>query len=65
MKGDGGPAFPQNQFSEGVTVRDYFAAAALPMSITECSAPDELERLSRAAQRAYRYADAMMKARGE
>ncbi len=70
----GGPAFPRDPaFSDGdcdgMTMRDYFAAkalAALLSRINEVSGdyvtnatPDQ------AAESAYRYADAMLKARQE
>jgi hypothetical protein len=61
---DGGPAFPvfpetgggHASAFQGMTLRDYFAAKALP----ECigwGEPDEV------CARAYQYADAMLKAR--
>lgn len=59
-KETGGPAFPIEVNSEmtclGMTLRDYFAAKALP----ECigwGEPDEI------CAKAYEYADAMLKAR--
>lgn len=65
---NGGPAFPVQGY-KGVTMRDYFAAKALPDLIAGYSrnlgsgpyldaSPDEI------AYWAYRYADAMLKARG-
>lgn len=68
----GGPAFPSKkrvyvsgysteQFEpvDGMTLRDYFAAKALPGCIQFC----ERERWEWAAARAYKIADAMLKAR--
>tara|TARA_R110002126_G_scaffold49180_1_gene136266 strand:+ start:382 stop:600 length:219 start_codon:yes stop_codon:yes gene_type:complete len=48
----------------GMDLRDYFAAAALPMSIQEMNEAESFN-LNDAATMAYHYADAMMKARGE
>lgn len=79
-KHNGGPAFPStnipiadiygNDVSSGMTLRDYFAAAALPSIL------DESYRMSRdaraqieggipalAAKFAYEFADAMLKER--
>lgn len=65
------PAFPSHGSMgevchEGMTLRDYFAAAALPAFIsldgTPCEEPDELWDGATAA-RAYAMADAMLKAR--
>lgn len=68
---DGGPAFPCVYYSEpigsigpqltikgGMTIRDYFAAAALP-SVDQRShgTPDDI------AMECYQLADAMLKAR--
>lgn len=82
MKPDGGPAFPGEHIEqtylgarglrerrvpvEGMTLRDYFAAAALPPLIEFLCQPthmrnieyDEARRL--AARNAYAYADAML-----
>jgi hypothetical protein len=67
---DGGPAFPtpdvyppngQIQFgSFGMTLRDYFAAAALQGMLSD---PDRGGAGSEFAQAAYSCADAMLKAR--
>ena len=71
---DGGPAFPR-PFSnnpgwgdygkdmreqEGMTLRDYFAAAAMP-SMIACY--DHTWSMEHRASEAYRYADAMLVAR--
>jgi hypothetical protein len=77
---DGGPAFPhyrqwedrkgytQTDVADGMTLRDYFAAKAMPAVIVfedrglsqEDALPVEI-----VARNAYRLADAMLKARGE
>lgn len=59
----GGPAFPTGTAFQGMTLRDYFAAKAMqaqvgnPLKLGD----DEAHRLI--AERAYRMADAMLKAR--
>ena len=69
---DGGPAFPCVYYSEpigsigpqltikgGMTLRDYFAAAALPqVDQRSHGTPDDI------ALECYQLADAMLKARG-
>ena len=68
MKNDGGRAFPQtaNEFGEetvwpGMSLRDYFAAAALPeaqrVSANVCK-PEEVVSMGVAV--AYAWADAML-----
>ena len=68
-KETGGPAFPTEvwdskgvpQHTEGMTLRDYFAAKAMHaflMRPTSMTAPDEV-----LAEDAYNTADAMLKAR--
>ena len=47
---------------EGMLLRDYFAAAALPMAIQEMNEAESYD-LNEAACMAYHYADAMMQAR--
>ena len=65
---DGGPAFPLNDplKSTGMTLRDYFAAAALQGFISDTSIPASIKvdatLLSRSA---FQVADAMLKARGD
>lgn len=72
----GGPAFPgeknerfgqPNDCNEGMTLRDYFAAKALPVVASGChlSGQDFLhpDQYASAAFDAYRMADAMIKAR--
>ena len=48
----------------GMDLRDYFAAAALPMTIKEMN-DAESYNVNDAAILAYHYADAMMEARNE
>lgn len=54
---DGGPAFPVMYESQGMSLRDYFAAAALQGALadTRCNGPFEAY-----AKDAYLYADAML-----
>ena len=69
MISDGGPAFP-TLFIEpnygsgyaGMTLRDYFAAAALQALVTSAIELDHV-KWDAAAQHAYLCADAMLKAR--
>jgi hypothetical protein len=51
------PASPDTKTFQGMTLRDYFAAKALPQCF-EVSATTDI-----AAKEAYRMADAMLKAR--
>lgn len=76
----GGPAFPEMrelvkstdryphyrvQGSEGMTLRDYFAAKAL-QAIIQTDGPNTNATYDDTdARRAYKYADAMLKARDE
>lgn len=78
MKGDnGGPAFPREDYQcngadgslgqEGMSMRDYFATKAMQGAIANNSFADvgsdhEIEWVVRLS---YKYADAMLKARGE
>lgn len=64
---DGGPAFPMGYHRDGndadhfgMTLRDYFAAAALQGNIAH---PDVTGNRDDIAKDAYKYADAMLKAR--
>ena len=64
---DGGPAFPRSatdhcHSQEGMTLRDYFAAAALQGNIAH---PEVTGNRDDIAMDAYKYADAMLKARRE
>jgi hypothetical protein len=61
---DGGPAFPQGDDSAwgtGMTLRDWFAGQALASMGVEYT--DSAECHASVAECAYRYADAMLKAR--
>lgn len=66
MTKDGGPAFPyggihiNGERLAGMSLRDYFAAAALSGMF---STPGSHLYFENAATEAYRYADAMLKAR--
>ena len=51
-----------NETLEGMTLRDYFAAKALPTAIREVEEAETYD-LAEVAAIAYQYADAMMKAR--
>jgi len=64
---DGGPAFPRSatdhcHSQEGMTLRDYFAAAALQPLVTSAIELDHV-KWDATAQHAYLCADAMLKAR--
>ena len=75
---DGGPAFPHetqgvstqgNTFKRtetGMSLRDYFAAAALTGMMTDLASwpSDENDIANMASKAAYHVADAMLKARG-
>ena len=61
---DGGPAYPTPagvQHNDGMTLRDYFAAAALKGQAHRFAHPHEYRELL--AQDCYDIADAMLKAR--
>jgi hypothetical protein len=71
---DGGPAFPddsQHNYTGGMTLRDYFAAAALtgicahPTAIKQGMEQTGDEAPQFAADSAYEVADAMLAARKE
>jgi hypothetical protein len=63
-KETGGPAFPSESadgfIHTGMTLRDYFAAKALPAFLTDWNVP-----VHEAAERAYQVADLMLEERGE
>ena len=63
LTSDGGPAFPADfqLYSTGMTLRDYFAAAALKGQAHRFAHPHEYRELL--AQDCYDIADAMLKAR--
>ena len=60
-KNDGGPAFPigstPEEWGNGMTLRDYFAAKAMQNYICDDYTPDAI------AKAAYEMADAMLKVR--
>lgn len=68
-KNDGGPAFPSaggmaeivsmSQSDNGMSLRDYFAAAALTGSLA-FPIPGDEKRPDKCAQYCYQYADAML-----
>lgn len=68
-KHDGGPAFPTTTpfTDEGMSIRDYFAAAALQGILAAHAGPDNLifPTDKEAARMAYSAADAMLRARQE
>lgn len=76
-KHTGGPAFPFGQISEvtgqpvngfydpGMSLRDYFAARMMIRELGEEIRPHQDYHYRNAAIRAYRMADAMLKAREE
>jgi hypothetical protein len=64
------PAFPveviytqENERFNGMTLRDYFAARALPAAIKEMNDAESFQ-IDDAAIVAYQYADSMMRVRG-
>ena len=68
MRNTGGPAFPAPAgrltpiTDQGMTLRDYFAAKALPTAIKEVEDAGTYN-LADVAAIAYQYADAMLKER--
>ena len=65
-KNTGGPAFPftcEKYHSEGMTLRDYFAAKAMQSCLQNARPEDTDEPLITWAQDAYDMADAMLEAR--
>ncbi len=74
MEDTGGSAFPVlkqytnghiEQFSKGMTLRDYFAAQAMHAFLRNLPPHEVDEPYSTWAGDAYEMADAMLKARGE
>jgi hypothetical protein len=68
-KYDGGPAFPAMHFDladneHGMTLRDYFAAAAMQGLLSRVG-HDKINVHDVLAQRTYQIADAMLEAREE
>ena len=63
---DGGPAFPhdgQQNYTGGMTLRDYFAARAMQSIVSLLYAGIRASDLDLMARDAYAIADAMLKAR--
>jgi len=60
MINDGGPAFPDDRWQAGMTLRDYFAAAALQGLLADNGGGGswDIDALN-----AFKAADAMLKAR--
>jgi len=64
----GGQAFP-DKYTNGMTLRDYFAAKAMPIFMAEMDGPDgdnpggPTWQSHQVAELAYEVADAMLKAR--
>jgi hypothetical protein len=59
----GGPAFPTHlNLTQGMTLRDYFAAKAMQSIILGLTGRDN--EIPDTSEDAYRFADAMLKARG-
>ena len=72
VKDTGGPAFPHPsgwrrdpEISDGMTLRDYFAAKAMAGILSSVAPSLFDEHSARIAARAYLTADAMLKARGQ
>jgi hypothetical protein len=64
MKPDGGPAFPGASEKEmGLSIRDYFAAQALPVAHEHLNASEQPYTFLRLVERAYIIADAMLRQR--
>ena len=63
MSEDGGHAFPC-PINDGMTLRDYFAAQALPAAVDILSTAPGWSEYAAALQ-AYKLADAMLKVRSE
>jgi hypothetical protein len=59
MINDGGPAFPDDRWQAGMTLRDYFAAAALQGIVAYVGGKNWDDD----AKNAFKAADAMIKAR--
>jgi len=64
-KPTGGAAFPvpemgTNERYQGMTLRDYFAAKALPSIVSSCDWEDEECTVQSMAEDAYSLADAML-----
>ena len=59
-------AFPNPHRTDelGMTLRDYFAAKALPFALSECALSEDYD-VNIPAELAYQFADAMLKERGK
>jgi hypothetical protein len=57
-------AFPNPHRTDelGMTLRDYFAAKALPFALSECALSEDYD-VNSPAELAYQFADAMLKER--
>lgn len=68
---NGGPAFPRehNAVSEGMSLRDYFAAKAMQAFVSRWAGHDSYNEggisFARVSQHAYELADAMLAARSK
>ena len=60
----GGPAFPTHlNLTQGMTLRDYFAAKAMQEFLDEVGSQSDQAWFDQIAKNAYRMADTMLKAR--
>jgi hypothetical protein len=59
-------AFPNPHRTDelGMTLRDYFAAKALPFAQSECALSEDYD-VNNVAELAYQFADAMLKERAK
>lgn len=64
QKYDGGPAFPAG-IGNGMSLRDWFAGQALAGMVASYAGTSTHYAVDSDAERAYRYADAMLAARGK
>lgn len=67
-RNNGGPAFPQNGFDDGMILRDWFAGQALAgiipaLKTVPRNAKESADMISGAAKAAYMFSDAMLAAR--
>ena len=63
-KETGGNAFP-DEFNDGMTLRDYFAAKAMQAMIPVWASKDDIWNEEELADWAYEQADAMLRVRKE
>jgi hypothetical protein len=52
-------------YEDGMTLRDYFAGQALPALIADAYSPESYLDFDNVFRHAYKFADAMLEARGE